>query len=317
MNEEKEKIDDLILCEINGEKLYYKDVKPIFEVEIDNYYKEKLEENKNNNVNNKENNYKLSDNDLRNLFMETLFSVIYERLIIQDAKNKKIEVPENLFKEEKEKFIKSFGQDVEFEVALDDKGISVEEFDNSLKEELLLKIMLKKEVYDKISFGDSELYEYYEKNKDFLTPKKLYKLRQLTLSKENFEKLKDIIENKLSKGVSFAEIAKEYSEDNFKLDGGLLEPLPIEAFEEGIGNVIKKTEVGKYTDFIEYGSEIYRYYIEEIIDIKEKKFDEIKDELRKVLSDELYNEIFYNYIDSLMENSKIEFFEENLKKVLR
>ncbi|MCX8058425.1 MAG: peptidyl-prolyl cis-trans isomerase [Spirochaetes bacterium] len=319
---EKEELDSLVLCTVNGENIFYKNVKPIFEVEVDNYYREKSNEinssnEDNNKIENKEDNYRLNENDLRNLFMETLFSLIYERLIIQDAKNKNVDVPDELFKEEKEKFIKGFGQDIEFEVILDDKNITIQEFDESLKEEILLKIMLKREVYDKISFEEKDLYEYYQKNKDFLTPKRLYKLRQMTLSKENYNKNKDIIDKKLEEGVAFADLVKEFSEDTFKLDGGLLEPLPVEAFDEGIGRIIKNTNIGNITPFIEYGEEYYRYMVEDVIDVKEKKFDEIKDELRKILTDEIYNELFYNYIDSLMEKSDIVFNEENLKKVIK
>jgi|GEM_PF-1603937 foldase protein PrsA len=319
-------LNNIILCSVNGESIYYKDVKPLFEVELDNYYNDKGKEikedtekdnniNKNNQISKRYYDIKLTDDEIKNLFMETLFSVIYERLIIQKAKEEKLEVPQKLFEEEKEKFIKSFGQDVEFEVILDDKNITMEQFDTSLKEEILLKMMLKKEVYDKIDFGEIDLYDYYQKNKDFLTPKKLYKLRQITLSSENYEKNKEEIERKLKNGEKFEEIAKIYSEDNFKLDGGLIDPLPLEAFEETIANIIKKTKVGNYTPFIEYGKEYYKYFVEDVIDVKEKSFEEIKDELAEVLKNELYNELFIEYIDSLMEKADLKFNEENLKRI--
>lgn len=294
----------LPICKVNGEKIYYAELDAIYNIEIDNYYKDYPED-------------KISSEELKELFFETFYSIIYEKLIIQQAKKEGLTVSDEELQKEKENFMQKFKHETEYLIALDDKGLNEDDFIKKLREELLLKKMLKLKVIEPIDFTEEDLKKYYETNKDFLTPKKLYKLSQITLDEEKFTRFSNMILNKLKKGAKFSNLAKQYSIDQYKDDGGNIGYYPIDAFEENIKKELLKLGIGQISNFIKFENKYLLYKLEDVQTNVQKSFDEIKEKLKESLKEQIYMDKFYSYVEKLMENSKIEFFEDNLEKIFK
>ena len=134
------------------------------------------------------------------------------------------------------------------------------------------------------------------------------------MSKEKFEKFADTILKKLKSNEDFSKVAKQYSEDIYKSSGGDIGYVSASVFDERVKNEILKLGVGDITDFININDNYYIYKLEDVQQQREKSFEEIKEELKKVLDEQLYIEQFYEYVESLMEKAKIEFIEENIER---
>ncbi len=287
----------LIICKVNNIEIEYRSLKEAYQVELDNYYSEFPDN-------------QLSEEELKELKLDTLYSLIYELLILDKAKSENLIITEDEIDEEKKEFKDKFGNEMNFDIVMDDNELSKDDFEDFIKNDLLIKKMLKKDIEQEIQITDEMVKQYYETNKKHLIPKKMYQLRQITLNKEGYEEYSEVILKKINRGVDFGELAKMYSEDSFSENEGLLDPLPLESFYEEIQNQIKDLKEGESTEFIDFNDKYFLYKIEKIHDEKEKPFNKIKDELKNVLHSQIYQDLFYQYVEGLMEQSSIEFNED-------
>jgi len=165
----------------------------------------------------------------------------------------------------------------------------------------------------KVKFNEQDLVDFYEQNKNnYLFEEERKAAHILLKDKKTAQKVLD----KLNKGQSFKNLAKEYSiDDDSSQKGGELEfftkGIMVKKFDEVLFS-LKPKEISKIVE-TEFG-----FHIIKLLDIKPeriKKFTEVKNEVKEafqkqealkefnLLSEELAN-ISYEYPDSLKETAK-------------
>lgn len=205
-----------VIAVVNGEIILHSEldsiVKPIV---VDNKNKFEGEEGK---------------KKLKELKNDILNRMIEEKLIVQEAKEKNIEISkgeiENALKETKNKFT----SESEFEKALKNQGMTLDRLKERVKENLMAQRLMGTEVKSKVLVDDKEIEEFYKNHKDeFKEPDKirvshiLVKVKEKDDEEKALKKINEILSKlRVAEGAAgkFAELAMEFSEDESTKEKG-------------------------------------------------------------------------------------------------
>lgn len=229
---------------------------------------------------------------------QTLNSMITEELIKQEMTKQSITVTDAEVNEEVDALKASFPSEDQFNMALQQSGMTLDD----LKEQTKTQVELKKLMGDKIKVTDEEIKTIYDQNKEsFATPEQVRASHILVETKEEA----DEIVKQLKGGADFAAIAKEKNQDATKDTGGDLdffgrgEMDP--AFEEAAFK-LKKDEISAPV------KSSFGYHIIKVTDRKEATnptLEDKKDEIRKQLENQKVYQESSAYIQELKDKATI------------
>jgi peptidyl-prolyl cis-trans isomerase C len=179
-----------------------------------------------------------------------------------------------------------------------------------MTEQILVQVLMEREILDKVEVKDEEISEYYEQNKDSFTEKEQVHLYNILLETE--EEAQDVLEQ-LKAGKDFSEIAKEKSTGPSAAQGGDLGYL-------SKGTIILEIEEVVFALVLEELSEVIKTdFGFHILKITEKKpeiikaLEEVKEDIIQTLLPDKQKEAFENLIEELKGKAEIEINEEALK----
>ena len=167
-----------------------------------------------------------------------LDQVISEKLLIQEAKN----------------------------IGLEEDNDVLEQI-QKMTEQILVQVLIEREILDKTKVNDEEVLEYYEQNKDSFTEKEQVYLYNILLETE--EEAQDILEQ-LKAGGDFSEIAQERSTGPSAAQGGDLGYLPKGTIIPEIEEVVFALELEELSTVIKTDFGFH------ILKITEKKPETVK-----------------------------------------
>jgi len=210
-----------------------------------------------------------------------LDQMISEKLLIQEAKNMGLEEDSDVLEQIKK-----------------------------ITEQILVQVLIEREILDKIKINDEEILEYYEQNKDSFTEKEQVYLYNILLETE--EEAQNVLEQ-LKAGGDFSEIAKEKSTGPSAAQGGDLGYLAKGTIILEIEEVIFALELEELSEVIKTDFGFH------ILKITEKKpesvtsLEEVKEDIIQTLLPDKQKEAFENLIEELKGKAEIEINEEALQ----
>ncbi len=247
---------------------------------------------------------------------EILNRLIEDRIILQEAKNKGIEVSEkeinawiDAFKRENE-----LTQE-EFEELLMKEKLSIDDYKNIAKKNLVASKLINLAVDSKIVVTDKDIESYYHehKNKFIKTPKTVevgaifLKLKKdASITEITDLKLKALkISYMLKQGASFDILVDEYSDEPLKSQDGKLGEFTEGELISALDKKIFSMEKGEISEPIWFNDGVY---ILRLIDKKEaiyKPIEEVKVEIYDYLFNQKKEKLFNNWIKSLWETYSV------------
>lgn len=236
---------------------------------------------------------------------QVLQSLIDEKMMLQAAEEKKIDVKKDEIEKEIKAIKEQFTEDKEYKAFLEERKFTEKELANFLKNKLVYNKLFD-EVTKDINSTNRDLNKYYEEN-----PQEFYvteRVRASNIVVETEEAATAIIE-RLDKGEDFGELALELSIDPtvqqnkgdvgyFDKDAQLVEEFKEAAF------ALKTGQYTKEPIKTEFGYHIIK--LEERQDAQQRTFEEVKDELEDRFIFEEKNEHFSAYFDEILEMAVIE-----------
>ena len=210
-----------------------------------------------------------------------LDQVISEKLLIQEAKN----------------------------MGLEEDNDVLEQI-QKMTEQILVQVLIEREILDKTKVNDEEVLEYYEQNKDSFTEKEQVHLYNILLETE--EEAQDVMEQ-LKAGGDFSEIAIEKSIGPSATQGGDLGYLTKGTIIPEIEEVVFALELEELSEVIKTDFGFH------ILKITEKKpetvrtLEEAKEEIIQTLLPTKQTEAFENLLEELKSKVEIEINEEALQ----
>ncbi|MGJ7921140.1 peptidylprolyl isomerase [Neobacillus sp. LXY-4] len=230
---------------------------------------------------------------------EVLDSLISEKLIEQEAKNKKITVADSEIKAELKTLQDSYGGADAFEEAMKSSGVSMDRVNKDLKTYILTRKILE----PRINITDDEMKTYFEENKTSFEEGEQVKASHILVEDE---KTANEIKDKLANGADFAELAKEYSTDTGSKDNGgdlgfFVKGEMVAEFEEAAFSMaVNEISAPIKTD--------YGYHIIKVVEKKaasEAKFDDHKDEIKETLLSEKMQSEYTTWLEEAKKDAEI------------
>ncbi|RPI34548.1 MAG: hypothetical protein EHM54_09440, partial [Nitrospiraceae bacterium] len=181
-------------------------------------------------------------------FLETLINV---KLQLQEARNAGIKVSDGELQEAIEGIKKKYSMsDSAFRDSLKAEGISYEEYRKRLRDQIIISKLVNMQIRSKIVITDEDINKFAAENKRVLENTESYKISQILLKKQKDvesskieEKAGDLL-RKLEQGESFADVARQYSEDPSSNAGGDLGFLKKSELNSDFLDVISKMKPG-------------------------------------------------------------------------
>lgn len=179
-----------------------------------------------------------------------------------------------------------------------------------ITEQILVQVLIEREILDKIKVNDEEVLEYYEQNKDSFTEKEQVHLYNILLETE--EEAQDVLEQ-LKAGGDFSEIAIEKSAGPSATQGGDLGYLTRGTIIPEIEEVVFALELEELSEVIKTD---FGFHILKITEKKPetvKALEEVKEDIIQTLLPDKQKEAFENFIEELKGKAAIEINEKLLE----
>lgn len=228
-----------------------------------------------------------------------LNALITNKIIEQEGKKENIKVSKKEIDKELETFIEAYGGEEAFNAALQQSGVSLENFRTDIENFLIVEKILSPD----IKITEEEMKTYFEENKASFDQPEQVKASHILVEDE--AKAKEVAK-KLAEGGDFAKLAKEYSTDTANAEkGGDLGYFAKGEMVEEFEKVAFSLEKGKISEPVktEHG-----YHIIKVTDkkaAKEATYEDHKKEVKEILFDEKINTEYPKWIDKQKEKYEI------------
>ncbi len=227
----------------------------------------------------------VTDEKKKALEEKALKTLIENSLLYSYAISKKIEADEDKVEEIIEKSEDAYGSEDKFLKALEKAGFTLKEFKKTIRKELVLKELNKKEI--EYSATDKDLKEYYEKNKyKFKEPEKIkvsmIYVRNNPTDKNGTVRAKYRIKqamDMLEKGENFAYVAQTFSDDPSRVMGGDMGFLHRGRLDPSVEDVAFSMDVNTTSGVVEKDIGCFIVRVEDKKAQNQLKFEEIKGSL--------------------------------------
>ena len=240
-----------------------------------------------------------------------LDEIVKNTLLTQEIKNNNINIEEHILSRVLKEAREGYPEEA-FAKTLKLEDISMDNWEDSIKTNLLINKLIQLEVNSKVSVGDKELRAYFNENiKNF---HKKDQVRALHIMVESEDEIRQIQKDLQSKQKTFPALAKEFSLGPEGILGGDLGYFEAGQMPEEFDDVFK-LKIGKVSSIIKTP---YGFHLLKVVDkIKERKmdFDESKAIIKQLLLQNLQDKAFQDWFFKLKKNSRIEVNYELLQKI--
>ncbi len=245
-----------------------------------------------------------------------LNQLIEDRLVYQEAKEKKIEVDAAQIDKQMETFQKKFPTLETMETALNAQGVTLHGLRERLEKQEMVRQLHEQEIRAKIIISPSEIEKYFEEHPEEFTEKDRMRVRSLTIKKSDEAREKGLkdeaasqkineLETKIRGGADFAEVARENSQDVNAKDGGMGDWVERGAMIEAIDQVIFKLKPGETSGVVETAMGYHLFRVEEIRSGSKRGLEQVREEIYSILYRQKSETRFNEWINDLKRKAYI------------
>ncbi|MDD5291861.1 MAG: peptidyl-prolyl cis-trans isomerase [Candidatus Omnitrophica bacterium] len=227
---------------------------------------------------------------------KALENLIENRLILQEAKNNKIEVEDRYVESRLAKMRSNFSSEYEFSDFLARQGFTLSEFRKHMEEQMLADRLIALKIRNRILISPSEVTDYYNKHiNDFYFPERIY-TDSIFVGTENLAKE---VYNKLKGGADFGELQKQYSKRGSL--GMVTKGQLLKEIEDAIFNL----EVGKFSKPVETSDGFYIFMAKEKLPPSARELKDVQQVIYNIIWENKYSAKLKEFIGQIKEKSYI------------
>jgi len=243
------------------------------------------------------------------LFLERLIDM---RLQIQEAKKLGLDVTPEEVTESIENIKKKHSMtDANFSESLKKEGLTLETYKKLLSEQIVISKVVNQQIRNKIVVSDEEVKKYIEDHREMLSDSETYNLSQIFFKKPKDDIGKKTVEEKgvliiqrLKAGENFSALAKEYSEDPSGKLGGHLGFVKKSQIAKEFKEVLTHMKAGDFS--MPFWTEKGLHVIKLDEKVSAQNIDEVKENVRKQLTEEQFLDKYKSWVKGLREKAYIE-----------
>lgn len=232
---------------------------------------------------------------------KALESLIEDRLVVQEARNRKIEIPQRQIDSRISRLKSRFRSKYEFSKFLLQQGLSLLELEERIREQMLSDRLITLEVRNRVIISPAEVTEFYQENiGDFYLPERI-RVESIFVRDQD---LANEIYAKLETGADFIVLQEQYSKSSSL---GLVNRGQL---RKDLEEVIFNLEVGRFSKPVEISRGYYIFLPIEKLLPSERELVEVQDQIYNILLDKKFNEKLEGWIDQIKSKSYIVFKDE-------
>jgi peptidyl-prolyl cis-trans isomerase SurA len=207
----------------------------------------------------------------------------------------------------------------QFKAALAQSGLSMEDFRKHAREELEKEMMIREQIRQRVNISNAEIQTYYDEHKaDFTIKTERLKLAQILIGvPENatpqqvaiLKAKADRIRKEAAAGADFALLARKYSDDVSRNNGGELGYFAPGDIMDAIYAAVKNLKPGEVSQVVRssHGFHILKLEEHEVPGVR--PLVEVKNEIRNRLIDQQANAQLQNWVETdLVKKHDVETF---------
>ena len=204
--------------------------------------------------------------------------------------------------------------DEDLRAGLAEQGLTIEEYRENLKKQLLRGKLVNREVKSKIVITGAEIEKYYNEHIEKYAAETKYHLWNIFIrfSQMTDESLKQIafgkmetVLSQLKQGQSFESLAAEAPDSPQSPQGTDLGLYRLDELSSQLRNVVKDMKAGEYSSIIETDSGYQIIYVQKVLVAEAKTLSDFETEIEDVLYNEAIDKRYNTWLSELRERSHI------------
>ncbi len=213
--------------------------------------------------------------------------------------------------------------DAEFDAALAQTNMTRDELKRQMRETITLQKVIGRDVTSRLDLSDDALRIEYERQKEkyYAVPEET-QVAEIVLkfdSSDSEARQKAVarvegIRARIKAGTPFADLAREASEGTTRERGGELGTVAKGELVEALDAGIFTNPPAEYPAPVLTADSIHLFHVTNRKPAGYKPFSEVKEDLRKRISDELYEKRFTEYMERLRRDAFVKIYDEQLAK---
>jgi parvulin-like peptidyl-prolyl isomerase len=233
---------------------------------------------------------------------QVLNNLIQDLLLIQEAKIKNIEVSDEEFQKALSDFRSGYQED-QFQRTLEIEEINEAEWKSRLKNNLIIKKLIRKVVHSRISVSEEDLRKYFDEHLDDFN--KAEQIRALQIMVDTEAQAQDILRKLKNDPGLFSYLARKFSQGLESVKGGDLGFLEISQIPEEFEGIFQ-LDVNEISEVIQtpYGHHIFQ--VQEKLPQRKMSFEESQSIIKKRLTQEIQDREFSKWFQKLKQEANIE-----------
>lgn len=244
--------------------------------------------------------------------------LIEKKLLLSKAKEKNYDVDKYLevvIEEIKKK--NNLTSTEQLKRALAASGIAYEDWKKFQKNEIMTQSLIQNEIAARILVENSEIMEYYRKNKDKYTTPAEISLNCIFLNKDNYfaasaltEKKNEISAKLKDNNTKFADVATEYSELPGTENKYFLGKFKQGELDAKIEEAALKLKKGELSDWLETDNGWYIIQLQELTEARLVEYRTVREQIERTIKETKLQAKITEYVDKLKQDSHIKIYHE-------
>lgn len=239
--------------------------------------------------------------------------LIHDKLLLSEAKRRKIEVDDKEVKAKLDEVRQRFPNEEDFERTLAAENIVLSDLEKRFKERLMIDRLVETELRKDISVAPNEILRYYENHKEeFGEPKKV-KLRAILIrteegrsEEEALASAKEILD-RIAKGGDFAILAEKYSEGPYATSGGDMGWVEEGELMGRINDLVFSLDTNEVSTVLKTNLGFHIFKVEQKSDSRTMQFHEVKERIEQILYNNKTQDKLKTWVERLKEDAYIAF----------
>jgi peptidyl-prolyl cis-trans isomerase SurA len=250
---------------------------------------------------------------------DLLNKLIDEKLADQQIKknNIKVSTQEIDMTIERLKEMRSY-TDEDLRAGLAQQGLTMEEYRENLKQQLLRRNLVNREIKSKIVVTNEDIEKYYNDHREKYAGKAKYHIWNMAIRFSAYadaaekqmaaEKMEAVL-TKLKQGVSFESLVKETPSAPGMPVGADLGLYELDELSPELRQVVQNMKAGQYSSLLNTDNGIQIVFVEEVLATDPKAISEAKKEIENILYDEAINNRYNIWLGELRSRSHIKIIQ--------
>ena len=236
--------------------------------------------------------------------------LIERKVLLQEAKDKGIEVREERIDRRLGELRERFASEEEFRQALREENLTEAKLRRRIEKDLMVSLLIDKEVRARIRVGGEEIRLFFEENRErFKEPEEVELSHILIKAKEGEvwkEKKGEELLRRLREGADFSLLAREYSQGPTAKRGGRLGFLRRGELSPEFAEAVSGLEVGEVSDLIKMEDGFHIIKLKGRKAARQMELSEVKDIIEALIFAEKAEKRYQEWVKELKKEAHIE-----------